>query len=1122
MANNFITNSGDKNLKNRIVNIIKGSDELKFLVGFFYFNGWQEIYETLQKFPQIKLKILVGLQVEKLLHQLVEHDIQKENLSQNEIVLEFFESNKKALNDKSQDTENFHNQVEFFLEMLIQGRLEIRKTKNPNHAKLYLFKYNDNIKEINNQNGTFITGSSNFTQAGLSGGNFGQDEFNVEIKDYGFEDAEQYFDELWESSIKITEIPERKQMLIDLIQHKTQVASVTPFEAYVLVLKTYLDLQQTKILKPETERILEEIGFKKFQYQLDAVNQALNIINEHNGVIIADVVGLGKSVIASLIGKNLGVRGMIICPPGLMGNPDEKTGWHGYIHDFQLYGWEVRSRGKLDKIAATIDKLNIEVIIVDEAHNFRNQDTADYELLSAICKDRKVVLLTATPFNNSPSDIYSLLNLFIVPGKSSLTLNDDLKQQFSAYNYEYKWISEIMKNHNSKDIQKKSKAEKLYQSLISEKLPINIEQVKERSKKLADKIKNILRGVTIRRNRLDLENDKVYSKEVGELSKMMPPKELFYYFTPEQSQFYNEVISHYFSEKGRFKGAIYQPFMYEKRIEDEEKLDMEGNRAFNQQKNLYDFMRRLLVKRFESSFGAFYKSVERFLQVHKVVRSFIEKSGGRFIMDRSLIEKMMSEDFLEEAIDDLLERYENDTLNKKTPKNNTVYQVKKFELSEEFISDIEEDIKVFEELLQKIKKFDLVENDPKRERIVEEIEQLRKQEPNKKIIVFSEYVDTVLHLKDYFKQKFKNRVLVSDGKINDDFEIFLNRDFNAQYNRGNQTNHFDILLTSDRLSEGYNLNRAGTIINYDIPWNPTRVIQRVGRINRMGQKVFDELSIFNFFPSEIGADIVKSREIAQQKMFLIHSSLGEDSKIFDIDEEPTPSSLYSKVNANIEGEELSFETEIRNTFEEIKEKYPSVIQKISELPNRIKTAKSHDKYQLNLLKKKGLGIFAQVFEDDEIVEIPFENFVANIQCDFEEEKRKLSLLFWTNYEAIKYFKPKFRNKITAESLENRALSNLQTYIGLPSDWVIDVNRKFAQKLVEDIKKYYSLPDRTLGRFARKKLSAKSKEEEIKAFDDEITSVRRLLGDNYLEKLLERVGNNENEVIIAIENQFVEF
>ncbi len=1117
MANNFITNSGDKTLKNRMIDIVSCSNELKFLIGFFYFNGWEEIYKTLQETPHIQFKILVGLQVEKILHQLVEHDVQQENMTQNEIVRKFFEDNKSALNHKNQDNENFYTQVEFFLKMLIENRLEIRKTKDPNHAKLYIFKYSDAFKKIGK--GSFITGSSNFTQAGLSGGKLGQAEFNVEIKDYGFEDAEQYFDELWENSIKITEVPERKQILIDLIQHKTQVASVTPFEAYVLVLKTYLDLQQTKTLKPQTERILEEIGFKKFQYQLDAVNQALNIINEHNGVIIADVVGLGKSVIASLIAKNLGSRGMIICPPGLMGNPDEKTGWYGYVNDFQLYNWKVQSRGSLEKIKQDLEKNNdIDIIIVDEAHYFRNQDTTDYEYLSAICKDRKVILLTATPFNNSPADIYALLNLFIVPGKSSLTLNNDLKQQFSAYNYQYKWISEIMKNHNAKDTQKKAKAERLYQSLISEKLPIDINLVKKESKKLANKIKNVLEKVAIRRNRLDLKEDKIYSQEVGELSEMKPPQELFYYFTPEQSQFYNEVISHYFGENGRFKGAIYQPFIYEQKVE-EEKLDMEGNRAFNQQKNLYDFMRRLLVKRFESSFGAFEKSVNRFLEVHQVVLNFIEKSGGKFIMDRNLIEKMMNEDFSDEAIDELLERYQQASLNKRIPKNNKVYEIKKFVRQKDFIADIEQDIKIFEEIQNKIKQFNLVEKDPKRERIVEEIEKLRTQEPDKKIIVFSEYVDTILHLKDYFRKKFKNRVLVGDGKITAQFERDLNKDFNAQY-KAIQTNYFDILLTSDRLSEGYNLNRAGIIINYDIPWNPTRVIQRVGRINRIGQKVFEELSIFNFFPSEIGADIVKSREIAQQKMYLIHSSLGEDSKIFDVGEEPSASSLYSKVNTNFEGEELNFETEIRNTYQEIKEKYPEVIQKIEQLPNRIKTAKNAEKYQLNVLKKKGLGLFAQVWEDDEIKEIPFENLVENIRCDFSQEKKTLSAYFWTNYEAVKNHQPKFRNRTTAESLESKALSNLQTYIGL-GDKVSEENVKFADKLIEDIKKYHSLPDRTLGRFGRKKLSSKSKESEIKAFDEEIDWIRKLLGDNYLEKLLEKVGDNEKDVIIAVENKSID-
>src|SRR5690606_27097314 len=105
-----------------------------------------------------------------------------------------------------------------------------------------------------------------------------------------------------------------------------------------------------------------------------------------------------------------------------------------------------------------------------------------------------------------------------------------------------------------------------------------------------------------------LEQDYVYSKEVGELSKVNDPEEIFYYLSQEQDKFYDEIITRYFSEAGEFKGAIYQPFMYEKII-DEDKLDKFGNRQFNQQKNLYEFMRRLLVKRFESSFGSFEKSI---------------------------------------------------------------------------------------------------------------------------------------------------------------------------------------------------------------------------------------------------------------------------------------------------------------------------------------------------------------------------------------------------------------------------------------------------------------------------------------------------------------------------------
>ena len=312
MANNFITNNKEqRTLKGRIKKLISGSDELKFLVGYFYFSGWKELYQKLKEHPEIQVKILIGLQIEKLLNRMiVEHGNQETGLSHDEIFQQFMTSLGFAINNDSMDTEEFYNQVGFFLEMLENGRLQIRKTEDPNHAKLYLFKYNTTQQEFSDRNGEFITGSSNLTKAGLEG----QQEFNVEIRDYGFEDAETYFDDLWNNkSVPITEMEDRKKFLIEFVKHKSQAATVTPFEAYALILKTYLDLQEQKQIKPEVERLLEENDFKKYSYQVDAVNQALKIIEEYGGVVIADVVGLGKSVIASLIAKNLGKRGLIIC-----------------------------------------------------------------------------------------------------------------------------------------------------------------------------------------------------------------------------------------------------------------------------------------------------------------------------------------------------------------------------------------------------------------------------------------------------------------------------------------------------------------------------------------------------------------------------------------------------------------------------------------------------------------------------------------------------------------------------------------------------------------------------------------------------------------------------------------
>lgn len=1120
MLNNFITNSEENStLRQRLQKLISASSELKFLVGFFYFSGWQEIYKSLQTNPGITLKILVGLQVDKYLTSIVEVGENDYARSNEEHFTRFMKSLGYAINNAEMDNEAFYEQVNFFIRLLEEDRLLIRKTYHPNHAKLYIFKLDEKYQDIFNTQGQFITGSSNLTKAGLHG----QEEFNVEIRDYGFSTAEEYFDQLWATAIPITEAENGKKIVIDFLKNKTISSLITPYEAYAYVLKTYLDLQENKKVTPFIDRILEENGFEKYTYQLDAVNQALNIIDKHNGVIIADVVGLGKSVIASLIASQLGKRGLILCPPGLIGNKRENTGWWEYRNKFKLYDWEIESTGNLEAVAESIrkNKSEYEVIIVDEVHNFRNQDTEAYESLINICRGKQVILLTATPFNNSPADIFSLLKLFIVPGKSGITIESDLEGRFNSYNYRFRNLSFILKNYNSANPEKVVKAEKIYTKMFGEKPPIDIALVKQNVSLMANDIKNVITPVVIRRNRLDLKTDYEYKKEIKNLSETKDPVELFYKLSPEQSVFYDRIILEYFSEDGIFKGAIYRPFEYESKPK--KKLTEESNRTFQQQRNLYDFMRRLLVKRFESSFGAFQKSIERFLRTHKMVKSFI-KTSHKYILDRKVIDSIYNEDdhaedFTLEAIEKALEEFKIKAGGKTSPKHTKIYEIDNFVYKDKFLKDIDNDIILFERIVQEMNELNLVENDPKREEVLKQVKTVlsEKQKPQRKVVIFTEYADTVTHLKKYFNKHLMGRVLFSDGNITKKFALELNANFNAKYEP--QRDNYDVLITSDKLSEGINLNRAGLIINYDIPWNPTRVIQRVGRLNRIGTKVFDELYIYNIFPTEQGAGQVKIREIAEHKMFLIHNALGEDSKIFNPDEIPTPSGLFKKINSvPEEDDELNIVTIVRNELNKIKREHPEILEKIKELPHRTKTAKAFDENNTVVLRKKGMALFSMYASYHsgkiKISERNFLDFFNYVKCTYEEPRLSISKPFWKAYEKMKQYSPQYKTGSTEISMETRAVNSLKSLLKVKREELNQRLISFIDTLLKDIKHFKTLPKNTLRKLV---LPEKTSGDAYKELIENIESLRRKMGDDYLDITLKRTAKIEDDIIIAVEN-----
>ncbi|MFH0856444.1 MAG: helicase-related protein, partial [bacterium] len=855
------------------------------------------------------------------------------------------------------------------------------------------------------------------------------------------------------------------------------------------------------------------------------VSQALAIIEKNNGVIIADVVGLGKTIIACSVAKELKKRGLVICPPGLLGDKNKNSGWKKYLEEFKLYDWEARSLGDLENAAEFSRKAkDVEVIIIDEAHRFRNQDTKDYENLINICRGKIVILLTATPFNNRPGDILALLKLFITPKKSSITLENNLVGKFRSFKGDFERLSFIEKYRECADDRKRKKATAYYEGFFEEK-NINLSKVRQRAKYLASQIRDVIEPVTIRRNRLDLKNNPYYKDEVKDLSKIADPKEWFFELTKEQSEFYDRIIKKYFGdidEGGMFKGAIYRPFEYEveKKKIAYEKLTEKENFQFIQQRNLYDFMRRLVVKRFESSFGSFRDSIKNFKKITESALEFAEKTG-KYVLDRNLLEKIYDKE--PEEIEDYLKDYSEKIKNGEYPKNHKIYEIDKFIHKDEFIAHMKADLELFNKILNELEELDLIKNDPKAECMINNLEIILKEkpragEPKRKIIIFSEYIDTVKYLEPVFKDKFGERLLSVAGNLSAQKISAINKNFDASYE--NQEDDFDILLSSDKISEGFNLNRAGMVINYDIPWNPVRVIQRVGRINRISKKVFDELYIVNFFPTEQGAELVKSREIARNKMYLIHNTLGEDAKIFDTGEEPTAAGLYSRVQKNPDKmEEESFYTKALNIFEKIKKEHPEIVNALKKFPPRVKVAKAYGENEMLIFIKKGRMYIYNVKYGadgrDEVVSSTFEETFAKISCAENEPALPLSGHFWDGYGNVKKFKEYRANTASEQSIEQKALNNLAFFINTLQNEELMPHKDFLRILREDILDYGTLSDYTLRRIANLK---SEDEQKIKVAAKEIEALKNEIGGDYLEKEKARQKDLSKEIIIAIENR----
>lgn len=1020
MSNSFITNN-EKFLSDIINGILPKTNAVDILVGYFYYSGYSQLSEKLQ---DKQIRILVGLDIDLHISKRISEveNFRKGFVSRNLVKEEYYAQFITLFNDSDLlDSADKLEQFKMFYGKILDGTLEIRKTLEPCHSKMYLFAYNDQMNEGGELPGVLITGSSNLSYQGLKG----RLELNARFNDkLEYEEGKKLFNELWENSVVIANKDNLDEWNNKVMKRIWYEQLYSPYLMYIRVLKEYFNIPTVNnILTPHD---ITEGKYSNLRYQTDAVQMALNALHNHNGAIVADVVGLGKSVIASTIARNLKLRTIIVCPPHLYKQ------WEGYRDEFGFTA-TVFSSGKIEEALLHYQELvkpgEQFLIIIDEAHRFRNEYTQDYALLHNLCFNNKVLLLTATPFNNQPADIYALIKLFQIPTNSTLKTVENLGATFKDLIGKYKKLREEQREGKKTD-----------------------EEIKTQVSDMAKKIRSIISSLVVRRSRLDLLDIPEYAEDLKQqhIQLVLPddPEELEYDLSGLKALYLSTLERISPSEEGgnvyHFKAARYSPALYihedlqEKLAKElEDKTGVNFNLLIGRQANISKFMRHLLVARFESSVAAFQASLGYMIQSSEHMLRWIEKRNKIPVFKKGNLPDVSafydtSDDGMEE-IEELFEKYE----------ARGFFEIDMKYVKDNFVADVESDIRLLKSLREQwFGKDNTIKNDPKLDSFIRIVQEKMKNEPERKLIVFSEFADTVNYLGDALAKAGLPVMKYTSADATPANKDLIRANFDAGMKPALQRNDYHVLIATDAISEGYNLHRAGAIFNYDIPYNPTRVIQRIGRINRVNKKVFEHLYIYNYFPTDVGEAETRTKEISTLKMAMIHAIMGEDTKALTKEEEVKAffKERYRKEFAR--SEEASWDTPYRKLLNGLKgtEDYDAAL----EIPHRARTARKAEK------PKKGVLMFGRkgddfVFKISDATNSPAmisaEEAISLFEADRHEEPVDLSKNFDAIYQQVKssLFSSGVKDRNEKEQINALAkIKVLMSKQALPQDYLEDL------------------------------------------------------------------------------------
>ncbi|MDQ0195735.1 helicase-related protein [Paenibacillus wynnii] len=900
------------------------SKQFDIATGYFEIGGLLELDGEWQKMD--KIRIILGSEVTKRTGSLLSEAVN--------FLLDHF----KSSIDLEKEKDEFLFGVPAILSALKSGKIVCKVfDKEKFHAKAYITYFREEyhqqfIEAMNVPNGYGLVGSSNFTRAGLTR-NF---ELNVQFAS-NVDQLQRWYEDRWNEATDISEA-----ILSSVELH---CRNYSPFDVYI---KSMYELFMTN---EETISEWEERDSKIFpllsKYQIDGYNSLVKIAAKYRGALLCDGVGLGKTfqglMLIERIVKKERKNVVLIVPAGT-----RLPVWEANIKKYMpeilegFYTFKIINHTDLllEKNSNLMEKISeqAEYVIIDEAHHFRNRGSGRYRKLFDMMErgpEKRMFLLTATPINNSFLDLQHLIELF--------THRQD--NYFSGPPLGIHSVSGHFKKMESKlnlvvDNDYANTSENLTES-----------EVIFRNDALVDALVVQRSRAYVRKSLLTSDTEKVL------FSVRKPPIVAEYSLKRSYGKLINDFIDSFYrvdNLTGRTTPllalAVYSPYADIYFIGDKSKIDKMKQGRQNQIVNL---IRQLLLKRFESSAAAFEEtSIRIFVRLRKFLEDYksygSEREINRFFERHQRVTNYISQYInsytahsLEELEDDLPEYLWEIEEN---------LNIEDFDIQimlEDTLGDLEVLGGFVKELMEKDESSD--------DKINTLIRLLRENGllQGKKVIIFSEFRTTAQYIHRKLLRAGFDNVFELDGQSKFNRKEIIER-FSPYYNDKRSSeieNEIQILIATDVLAEGINLQDATCLVNYELHWNPVRLMQRIGRIDRRRSKETEELLLldhpnltsgrefayyWNFLPPEELERLLSLYQKVSKKTLRISRVFGiEGRKLL------TPDDDYEALkdfNSAYEGEESKDET-LALEYQSLMQEYPDYASRYVQLPKKIFSGK---------------------------------------------------------------------------------------------------------------------------------------------------------------------------------------